>query len=218
MNNDTNGLDHALEMCVIQGVELDVKMVRSTLEEYISLIREWNDYALLVSKGDAFSGLVEHCADSLSLAPYVKVFFAEGNGTYVDIGSGGGFPAIVLCALFPEMSTLLIERNEKKVTFLRKVVGRLGLKPVSVENSSFEGDVGIVERKLVTCRAIEHPETVLPRVLSMLNPGDLLLCQSEAVRRVDETLMSRFLLKDVEDEFSVGGVRRSKLYRIELTP
>lgn len=217
MNNDSKDLGHALKMCASLGVEFDIGAVRSTLEDYISLIREWNDFALLVSKKDAQSGLVEHCADSLSLAPYAKDFFAKENCTYIDIGSGGGFPAIVLCVLFPDIPAVLIDRNEKKVTFLRKVVARLGLKAISVENRSFDGDLDSSERKLVTCRAIEQPRTVLPRVMGMLNPGDLLLCQSEAVRHVDESLISRFSIEEVEDEFSVGGVRRSKLYRIGLS-
>jgi len=90
------------------------------LDRYVALLREWQAKTNLVSPSTLPNLWTRHVADSLqllALAPAAKV--------WVDLGSGGGFPGMVLaCALAETPGALvhLVERNSKKAAFLREVL------------------------------------------------------------------------------------------------
>jgi 16S rRNA (guanine527-N7)-methyltransferase len=98
------------------------------LDRYLALLREWQAKTNLVAASTLPQLWTRHVADSLqllALAPSAKV--------WADLGSGGGFPGVVLaCALAetPGAMVHLIERNGKKAAFLRealRVTGARGL-------------------------------------------------------------------------------------------
>jgi 16S rRNA (guanine527-N7)-methyltransferase len=90
------------------------------LDRYIDLLREWQAKTNLVAPSTLPHLWTRHISDSLqllALAPSAKV--------WVDLGSGGGFPGIVLaCALAetPGAVVHLVERNAKKAAFLREAI------------------------------------------------------------------------------------------------
>jgi 16S rRNA (guanine527-N7)-methyltransferase len=90
------------------------------LDRYAALLAEWQAKTNLVAPSTLPNLWTRHIADSLqllSLAPSAKV--------WVDLGSGGGFPGVVLaCALadLPGANIHLVERNAKKAAFLREAV------------------------------------------------------------------------------------------------
>jgi len=90
------------------------------LDRYVSLLLEWQSKTNLVAPSTLPHLWTRHVCDSLqllSLAPSAKV--------WVDLGSGGGFPGVVLaCALeeTPGANVHLVERNAKKAAFLREAV------------------------------------------------------------------------------------------------
>jgi 16S rRNA (guanine(527)-N(7))-methyltransferase RsmG len=214
MNSNKIELSKALDTCSAFDIDVERGALMDNFETYLALIQEWNRYATLVSIGDAENGLIGHCVDSISLAPYVNSFIEEQGGGYVDIGTGGGFPAIPLCILFPELQALLIERNTKKSIFLKKVIGKLGLGAIEVDNDSFGGGLDSDIPKLITSRAIEKPGIVMPEILGSLSQGDVYLCQSESIHELPDELMSDFGVVELEDAFSESGMRRNRLYQI----
>jgi 16S rRNA (guanine527-N7)-methyltransferase len=92
----------------------------SRLDRYVDLLVEWQAKTNLVAPSTLPNLWTRHISDSLqllSLAPSAK--------TWVDLGSGGGFPGVVLaCALaeVPGANIHLIERNAKKAAFLREAI------------------------------------------------------------------------------------------------
>src|ERR1700710_2937015 len=90
------------------------------LDRYVDLLVEWQAKANLLAPSTLPHLWTRHISDSLqllSLAPSAK--------TWVDLGSGGGFPGVVLaCALAetPSVNIHLIERNAKKAAFLREAI------------------------------------------------------------------------------------------------
>jgi 16S rRNA (guanine527-N7)-methyltransferase len=90
------------------------------LDRYVNLLREWQAKTNLIAPSTLPNLWTRHISDSLqllSLAPSAK--------TWVDLGSGGGFPGVVLaCALAetPGAKIQLVERNAKKAAFLREAV------------------------------------------------------------------------------------------------
>jgi 16S rRNA (guanine527-N7)-methyltransferase len=123
------------------------------LDRYVALLLEWQAKTNLVAPSTLQSLWMRHIADSLQLLD-----LAPGAKTWVDFGSGGGFPGVVLaCALAdtPGTTIHLVERNAKKAAFLREAV-RITSAPATVHLAGI-GD--IVERigsraDCVTARAL----------------------------------------------------------------
>jgi 16S rRNA (guanine527-N7)-methyltransferase len=123
------------------------------LDRYVELLREWQAKTNLVAPSTLPHLWTRHVADSLqllALAPTVK--------TWIDLGSGGGFPGIVLaCALeeTPGAMVHLVERNAKKAAFLREAL-RVTASPGIVHLSSIEDIVDRISGPIdcVTARAL----------------------------------------------------------------
>ena len=90
------------------------------LDRYLDLLREWQAKSNLVSPSTLPNLWTRHVADSLQL-----LMIAPSARIWVDLGSGGGFPGVVLaCALAetPDAMVHLVERNAKKAAFLREAL------------------------------------------------------------------------------------------------
>lgn len=180
------------------------------IERYVGLIRQWNGVVSLISQGDLAKLEENHVADSLSLAPYV--WRACGaDGVLLDVGSGAGFPALVLKMALPGLRVVLVERSERKVGFLRTVVGSLKLAGVEIRCGEFPAVAAAVVPQALTARAVEKPEKVLRDVARWLPVGCTYLCQlGEAAGAFGEM----FHVEHVRDEWSEAGVRRGELYLV----
>ncbi|MBR2125080.1 MAG: 16S rRNA (guanine(527)-N(7))-methyltransferase RsmG [Acetobacter sp.] len=86
------------------------------LELFVTLLQKWNTHINLVSLGDMQKLWERHILDSLQIAP-----FLQGQESFIDMGSGGGFPGVVL-GLVTGIPGVLIESHQKKVAFLREVI------------------------------------------------------------------------------------------------
>lgn len=214
MNNDIKQIRNALETCSASGVPIDLDHALESLQVYISLIKEWNTYSTLVSIGDAENRLSDHCVDSLSLAPYLNSFISENDASYLDIGTGGGFPALPLCILFPELDTLLLERNRKKTVFLKKATAKLGLANIEIGTESFDEPIETEFPKFITARAIEKTAQVIPHILSSMSQGEVFLCQSEVIHELSSEATEGFSVTELTDSFSESGMRRNRLYKV----
>ena len=90
------------------------------LDRYLDLLREWQTKTNLVSPSTLPKLWTRHVADSLQL-----LTIAPSARIWIDLGSGGGFPGVVLaCGLaeFPGAMVHLVERNAKKAAFLREAL------------------------------------------------------------------------------------------------
>src|SRR3981189_1798919 len=90
------------------------------LERYVDLLREWQAKTNLVTPSTLPNLWTRHISDSLQL-----LSLAPAATRWVDLGSGGGFPGVVLaCALAetPGANIQLVERNAKKAAFLREAI------------------------------------------------------------------------------------------------
>ena len=211
MNN--NKINKSIKLCTHIDEAFNKKII-TVFDQYCALIQEWNKYSKLVSAKDAQESLPEHCADSISLVPIINSLLQEQTMEYWDLGTGGGFPAIPICMLLPDLPTRLIERNTKKCTFLHKACNRLDLNQVSIDNTSFTAMPKHPMPRIFTSRAIEKPELVLPEILASLSSEDVYLCQSESIHSISPAEQERFHVEPIDDEFSKSGLRRNKLYRI----
>ncbi len=107
------------------------------LDAYVELVLKWNPRINLVSKSSAEQIHDRHIADSLQLAEG----FTEEVETWVDLGSGGGFPGLVLAILAAERPLarrfVLVESDARKSAFLAQVSRVLAL-PVTIKTERIE--------------------------------------------------------------------------------
>ena len=126
------------------------------LKRYAELLADWNTRHNLVSERSMADVWKRHFWDSAQIADLVP---AEAK-TLVDLGSGAGFPGLVLGTLRPELRITLIEATRKKYDFLKVVAGELDLK-ADIRNERIE-EVAPEPFDVVTARACAP----LPQLLS----------------------------------------------------
>jgi 16S rRNA (guanine527-N7)-methyltransferase len=94
------------------------------LERYVALLAEWQRVHNLVARGALDAVWTRHVADSLQILDYAPDF-----SEWVDLGSGAGFPGLVVAIASKESSGrhfTLVESNAKKVAFLRAAIRESG--------------------------------------------------------------------------------------------
>jgi 16S rRNA (guanine527-N7)-methyltransferase len=123
------------ELC-IAGLDVS-RETFAALEEFSALVRRWNPAVNLVSKGSLAHLQDRHIADSVQLYSMAPANVRH----WVDLGSGGGFPGLVIAILAKELSAdmriTLVESDARKATFLRQAAQVLGLQ-VAVLNERIE--------------------------------------------------------------------------------
>jgi 16S rRNA (guanine527-N7)-methyltransferase len=100
------------------GLELSDEVV-SRFSIYLAELQRWSKVADLVSQTDAETIIRKHLLDSLSILPLVPP-----DRRLLDLGSGAGFPGLVLAIVEPFRDVVLLEARRKRVSFLKEVVRR----------------------------------------------------------------------------------------------
>jgi len=110
-----------------------------------------------------------------------------------DLGSGAGFPGLPIKIWEPHIHLTLIESNQKKATFLREVARALTLTDINVFSGRAD-DIPAAQADIVTLRAVERFDQVLPAAARLLAPGGrlaLLIGQAQVART--HALLPEFL-------------------------
>jgi 16S rRNA (guanine527-N7)-methyltransferase len=140
------------------------------LEALEALVRRWTIRINLISPSTVPDLWTRHIADSAQLWE-----LAQGD-TWADLGSGGGFPGLVIAALAADTGTsrvVLIESDQRKATFLRTAVRELAL-PAAVLDQRAEA-APPQAAAVVSARALARLPTLLPLVARHLAPGGVAL-------------------------------------------
>lgn len=134
--------------------------VMARLDAYAATLVDWNARMNLVSPASLADLWRRHMFDSAQLVPLIP----NGTRRIVDLGSGAGFPGLVLAAMRPDgvgLETVLVESIEKKCAFLRAAAEAMGFAAtVRVVRARAEEVTGI-KADLVTARAMAPLETLL---------------------------------------------------------
>lgn len=122
------------------------------LEQYYELLVTENKKYNLTAITEKEAVYLKHFYDSLTLSKIINL----DNQSLCDIGTGAGFPGMVLKIAFPNLKVTLIDATEKKCNFLKMVIDKLKLKNIEVINARAE-EYSINNRELydiVTSRAV----------------------------------------------------------------
>lgn len=107
------------------GFPLTSKQIEQ-LTVYRSELQRWNTHINLTALHDDTEVIYKHFLDSISILKHYT--FVEKQAV-IDIGTGAGFPGIVIKIYVPSIHLTLVEASQKKVAFLKYIVSQLGLGP-----------------------------------------------------------------------------------------
>ena len=102
---------------------------------YYEMLMEWNEMINLTAITDYEDIMKKHYIDSLSL---VKVCDLTGSLSLIDVGTGAGFPGLVLKIAFPDMKVTLLDSLSKRIHFLDEVIFKLGIQGVNTVHGRAE--------------------------------------------------------------------------------
>ena len=154
------------------GIELDKSQIEQ-LEKYANFLLEYNTHTNLTAIKTLEEVYLKHFYDSLTLC---KVY-EFSNQSILDIGTGAGFPGLVLAIAFPSLKVTLLDSNNKKTTFLKECIKLLDLKNVEVITSRAE-DYTREHREefdIVTSRAVAELRILIELNIPALKVGGYFL-------------------------------------------
>ena len=145
-----------------------------TLSDFVDILTDWQAKMNLVSSKSLPEIWTRHIADSLELYQYLN---ADAKRVY-DIGSGAGFPAIVLAVAAQgekrQTSFKLIESITKKTAYLNDVKNKLGLKNVEIINDRSE-NLKLPPANFVTARAVANLNKLFSLALPLTDKKTVLI-------------------------------------------
>jgi 16S rRNA (guanine527-N7)-methyltransferase len=147
----------------MRAVESVSRETREALERFAALLLRWNRTVNLIARGDEPDLWSRHIADSLQLVPLTP----PDADRAIDLGSGGGFPGLVL-AIATGIPFDLVESDQRKAAFLREAVRATGA-PVRVHAARAES-VRLAPAPLVTARALAPLSRLLALATPLLTP------------------------------------------------
>lgn len=120
------------------GREVDDTTVQR-LTQYMELLNHWNKVYNLTAVRTREGMLAQHLLDCLAVvSPLQRQTGAPDKSNWLDVGSGGGLPGVVLALCLPQVQVHCVDTVAKKVAFIRQAAAELGLKNLRAVQSRVE--------------------------------------------------------------------------------
>ena len=137
---------------------------RQQYETLLRLYPEWNAKINVISRKDIDNLEVNHILHSMSIIKFVK--FTPGT-TVLDLGTGGGFPAIPLAVYYPQVHFHLVDRIGKKLRVAQDVAEQAGLTNVTLQHGDIKEVKGTFH--FVVSRAVMDLADMVPLVRRLID-------------------------------------------------
>lgn len=174
-------------------------------EAFVALLTEWNKKMNLVSKNSISDVWMRHVLDSLQLIKYLP-----SVQTLVDIGTGSGFPGVILALALqehqPQAKVVFVESIAKKTVYLKDVCQHLGLRNVEIINDRVE-NISVKNVDIVTARAVAALDVLLGYAFH-LRAAEMVLLKGESyedeVREADKHWV--YDMEKSDNAYSQNGI------------
>jgi 16S rRNA (guanine527-N7)-methyltransferase len=170
---------------LLNGIELlhlDLEdSIVDHLLRYCQELQKWSKRINLIARETSVADILEkHFLDSLLLLPVLQRA-GQVPASLLDVGSGAGFPGLVLAIARPDLAVTLLEPRQKRTAFLRHIVRTLALDNVQIREARLEADHALPEQyTFITSRALAAPRAFLSLLAGTARPETLvILMQAE---------------------------------------
>ncbi len=191
---------------------------RNQMAALENLYPEWNAKINVISRKDIDNLEINHILHSLGLVKFVK--FTPGTRV-MDLGTGGGFPAIPLAVYYPEVTFHLVDRIGKKLKVAQDIAERTGLTNVTIQH----GDVKEVKGKFdfVVSRAVMPLGDMVPLVKRFIAsedhnavPNGLLCLKGGDLSGEVQQFKNQALIDDLSSYFKEDFFKTKKILYLPL--
>ena len=152
----------------ILGIDVTKEQLEK-LDIYCDFLLEYNTHTNLTAIKNREEVYLKHFYDSLTLT---KIINLNEYTTLLDIGTGAGFPGMVLKIFFPHLQVYLVDSNNKKTKFLNELKEKLNVDNLEVINNRIENITKYYINKIdiVTARAVTNLPVLLELALPLVKP------------------------------------------------
>jgi len=175
------------------GIALSANQL-AQFETYYQELQRWNQRVNLTRISDRQAVISKHFLDSLSCLIAIPTL----PQTMIDVGTGPGFPGLVLKIVQPHLQLTLVEATRKKADFLNHLLVRLGLPDVIVLNARAEEIGQHPEHReyyhLAVARAVAPLVVLVEYLLPLLQIGGVMLAQKGAEPTAEITAATKAML------------------------
>ena len=182
------------EYLKISDIVLNEKQIENLIK-YLDLLIETNKVMNLTAIREEESILEKHFIDSLLLTKIIR----EDEKNIIDIGTGAGFPGLVLSIVYPDKNFLLVDSVKKKISFINTVIEKIGLKNVKTSTERAEELIKDNREKfdVALCRGVANLRIILEYLIPFLKVNGRFLPQKLNINELEE---SKNALKTLNSE------------------
>ena len=189
-------LDLFIEETKKLGIELTSQQLEK-LNQFYELLISWNqkmNLTRIIEKEDVY---LKHFYDSLTLS---KVIDLKQDLTLCDVGSGAGFPGIVLKICFPNLKITLLDSLQKRVNYLNEIIKELDLKNIEAIHTRAEDYAKQNREKfdIVTARAVANLKILSELCIPMVKVNGLFIAMKANIE--EEIENSTEILKKLNNK------------------
>lgn len=199
-----------------RNIQLSNEMIEQ-LDFYAEYLKEYNEKINLTAITEYEEVLDKHFYDSLLLVD------RKLEGTLVDVGSGAGFPGVVLKIVLPELRVILLEPLNKRCVFLNSLIEKLRLNNIEVINQRGE-DYSLDHREeyeYVTARAVSNLRGLIEVAGAMVKQNGYFICLrgKDGLQEIQEASKAintmNFEVESIKEEKLFSGDKRIISYFIK---
>ena len=176
-------IDILQKHCSDYGIEINQDLAKK-LEIYGRLLKEWNDKINLTAIKDDEGIAIKHFLDCLLVGKAAD--FKDGMSV-IDVGTGAGFPGLVIAAAYPNVTVTLLDSTGKKLKAVENMAEEMGVKNVKIVHSRAE-DAGKnpefrEKYDFATARAVAELRVLLEYTLPFVKKGGSFLSLKAAAAK-----------------------------------
>ena len=171
----------------------------NNLEKYYELLVEWNKKINLTSILEEKEVYLKHFYDSLTIAKVVDLSTKE---TLCDVGTGAGFPGIVLKIVYPNLKITLVDSLLKRVNYLNTIIKDLELENIHAIHS--RGEDFKEKFDIVTARAVANIEKLLGFTMHLVNKEGMFIAMKG---NIDEEMTPEVINK-VNKKYQITEIKK----------
>lgn len=180
------------------GIQLDEEKLNK-LNRFYELLIEWNEKINLTRIIEKEEVYLKHFYDSLTISKVVDLSQKE---TLCDVGTGAGFPGIVLKIVYPNLKITLVDSLLKRVNYLNTIIKDLELNDIHAIHS--RGEEFKEKFDVVTARAVANIEKLLGYTMHLVNQNGLFVAMKGNI----EEELTEAIINKINKKYKIEEINK----------